>query len=90
MIIAIDLTLKGGIIMFVGFVSFLMGFKDVMKPFGRIHAIGLILFGIGAIAAGATNGFADWSPLGRRLFQVGMPSLVLGLGMLVYWYARTL
>lgn len=42
-------------------------------------AVGLSFLGIGSILCGVTNGFADYSPMGRLLFKIGIPILLLGL-----------
>lgn len=74
-----DLTLTSFFWIFLGFLLF--GYGGYNGYYWRNYpfAMGLIFLGIGSILCGVTNGFADYSPMGRLLFKLGMPILLIGL-----------
>ena len=53
-----------------------------------IFSSGLIFLGLGSISCGLTNGFADYSPMGRMLWRFGLPFLLLGLLLTGYHVSK--
>ena len=61
-----------------------VGYRMRMYPF----AAGLVFLGTGSIFCGLTNGFTDYSPMGRILWKIGIPTLLLGLLLSGYGVLR--
>jgi hypothetical protein len=74
--------------LFLGLLLMLAGgyyaYRMRMYPLGG----GLIFLGAGGILCGLTNGFTDYSPTGRMLWKIGVPTLLLGLLMTGYGVLR--
>jgi hypothetical protein len=64
--------------------GYYVGYRWRMYPF----AAGLCFLGIGSILCGITNGFTDYSPAGRLLWKIGIPTLLLGLLLSIYGITR--
>lgn len=60
------------------------GYRMRMYPL----AAGLAFLGTGSIFCGLTNGFTDYSPMGRMLWKIGIPTLLLGLLLTGYSMLR--
>jgi hypothetical protein len=61
-----------------------VGYKWRMYPLG----LGLASLGLGGVFCGVTNGFTDYSPMGRLLWKLGIPALLLGLLLTGYGMLR--
>jgi hypothetical protein len=61
-----------------------IGYSWRMYPF----AMGLGFLGIGSVLCGITNGFTDYSPLGRLFWKVGILTILMGLGLTIYYLVR--
>ena len=51
--------------------------------------IGFVMFGIGMILCGVTNGFTDHTPLGRKFKKIGAFLLIVGIlpiGYVAWFY----
>lgn len=50
--------------------------------------VGFMMFGVGMILCGLTNGFTDYTPLGRKLKKVGAFLLITGIIPIAYiaWF----
>lgn len=74
-----DLTPTSFFWIFLGLLLFGYGVYNGYYWRNYPYAAGLSFLGIGGILCGITNGFADYSPMGRLLFKIGIPLLLLGL-----------
>jgi hypothetical protein len=83
-----NLTLNSIFWLFLGLLLLLgggyVGYRMRMYPL----AAGLIFLGLGSIFCGITNGFTDYSPMGRILWKIGIPTLLLGLLLAGYGVLR--
>lgn len=83
-----DLTLNSVFWLALGLI--LMGAGGYVGYYWRMYpfAAGLFFLGVGSIFCGITNGFADYSPMGRLLWKIGAPMLLLGLLLTGYGVLR--
>ena len=51
-------------------------------------ALGLLFLGIGSALCGITNGFTDYSPRGRLFWKIGIITILMGLGMTIFYLSR--
>ena len=64
--------------------SYYLGYRMRMYPF----AAGVCFLGIGSILLGITNGFTDYTPAGRLLWKIGVPTLLIGLALSIYYVLK--
>ena len=56
----------------------------LLHSWTRTFGIGLFMVGIGMVSIGVTDGFSDYSPLGRTLYGVGIAGFALGVPLTIY------
>jgi hypothetical protein len=68
----------------------LAGYGAYVGYYWRTYPLsaGLVFLGLGGVFCGITNGFTDYSPMGRLLWKIGLPSLLLGLLLVGYSMLR--
>ena len=83
-----NLTLNSIFWLFLGLVLIFsgayIGYKMRVYPL----AAGLMFLGTGCAFCGITNGFTDYTPMGRLLLKLGIPTLLLGLLLTGYGVLR--
>lgn len=57
---------------------------------GRFFAVGFFFTGVGNILFGATNGFMDMTPMGGKLFRIGLGAYAIGIPVIAYFVYRQL
>lgn len=80
-----EITLNGYILIGVGLFLLYFGSTMITVPYQRLHAVGFLLSGAGSVVLGATNGFADMSPLGRCLAKLAVIAFIVGLPILCFY-----
>ncbi len=85
-----NLTLNSIFWLFLGVLLTIYGgyvvYRFRIYPFGA----GLIFTGLGGILCGVTNGFTDYTPLGRLFWKIGIIALLLGLPVVIYYIYRSI
>lgn len=79
-----DLTPTSFFWIFLGML--LIGYGGYVGYYWRTYtfAAGLVFLGLGGLFCGITNGFADYSPMGRLLWRIGLPIIFLGILITIY------
>jgi hypothetical protein len=74
-----NLTLNSIFWLFLGVL--LIAFGGYVLIYMRMYPFtaGLVFLGLGSAFCGITNGFTDYTPMGRLLWKLGIPILLLGL-----------
>jgi len=82
--IPLRLTFRGITVAAFGVVLALVGAYFALQSWTRIFGIGIFLVGTGLIALGATDGFSDYSPLGKVIYRVGVTCFGIGIPLTIY------
>jgi len=82
--IPIRLTFRGITVAAFGVLLVLVGAYLALHSWTRIFGVGVFMVGVGLIALGATDGFSDYSPLGKAIYGVGITGFALGIPLTIY------
>lgn len=80
----IRLTFRGICVGAFGAVLSITGVYYVTQSWTRTFGIGLLMIGVGVMTLGATNGFSDYSPLGKALYNIGLIAFGIGVPLAIY------
>jgi hypothetical protein len=83
----IQLTIRGIFVGAFGAVLGIVGVYFITQWWTRTLGVGVLLVGAGLMAMGATNGFSDYSPLGKLLYKVGLISFGIGVPLSIYAFS---
>ncbi len=80
-----NLTLNSILIICFGLILIFLGVWTGVSPGGRVPGAGLFFTGLGTAILGLTNGFTDFSPLGRFLYRIALIAFIIGIPVTVYY-----
>jgi hypothetical protein len=52
---------------------------------GRVQGVGMVFTGLGIAILGFTNGFTDFTPLGRFLYRIAIAAFLVGVPISLYY-----
>lgn len=76
-------TLNSWLLFAIGVFFFFGGFYQLVYSSDRITSVGMVASGIGFTCLALTEGFADPTPRGRRLYRLGMIAFIIGLPLIL-------
>lgn len=80
-----NLTFNSILIMVFGLTLIIFGIWTGIIMRGRVQGVGLIFTGLGITILGFTNGFTDFTLLGRFLYRVAIVAFMFGIPISLYY-----
>ncbi len=76
-------TLNSWLLLGIGVLFFFGGIFHLISYHDRVLSIGLAASGVGFALLGLTEGFADPTPRGRRMYRIGIIAFIIGVPILI-------
>jgi uncharacterized membrane protein len=80
-----NLTLNSILIMIFGLALMIFGVWTAVALRGRVQGVGMVFTGLGIAILGFTNGFTDFTPLGRFLYRIAIAAFLVGVPISLYY-----
>jgi hypothetical protein len=76
-------TLNSWLLFGIGVLFFFGSFFHLILYHDRLLSVGLAASGVGFAMLGLTEGFADPTPRGRRMYKIGLIAFIIGVPILI-------
>ena len=83
-----QLTFNSILMILIGLGLMAFGVWLGLRSWGRMFGVGFFSTGIGNVLFGATNGFTDMTPIGRKLFRFALVAYLVGIPIIAYFLYR--